>query len=165
MKPSRPMTIFLICAAAALLAVMAVPSGDTKVAAEPEHSIEGSQMSGAAIDPTNGQATDAPNFEVTADQLRRQRERMDQLDWGLDPFAGPASEHDPEPEPEPAIRIHLPPLTGISIRGDMRRAIIGNNIVEVGDRLPSGFTIKDIEKDSVTLERDAQEHVLRLGDQ
>ena len=48
----------------------------------------------------------------------------------------------------------LPQLTGISILGADRRAIVDGQIVGVGDRLASGFVVLQVSEDAVVLEKE-----------
>jgi len=94
---------------------------------------------------------------ATAGQLDAQRARSQALEWGRDPFARTASTTG-ERDTQTGAR-----LTGVSIRGDDRIALIGHDVVREGDTLASGFTVHVITKDSVTLRSDNEEVVLRLG--
>jgi hypothetical protein len=59
--------------------------------------------------------------------------------------------------------VPAPALTGVSICGDDRRAVIDRQLVQEGDRLASGYTVVRISARSVTLLRDQEELTLCLG--
>ena len=172
---SRSMKRFLGVAGLALLVLLVLPKAGEDVA--PAARAQATPAAPAAPGaPATGSAEARPQADVRtgssgrgaravptlAEVLERQRLRCAALGWGRDPFAGPlvrSTQDGPELVPVP----ELPHLSGVSLLGTQRRAILDREIVGPGDSLPSGWSVQLIEQGLVTLRFESQVRVLQLG--
>jgi len=104
-------------------------------------------------------------------RLLEQRRRSGELTWSRDPFAAApadmqsASSTSTPSLPVPEQAAGVPALTGISVSGGNRMAVIDRLIVREGDGLLSGYTVVRISARAVELSRDGEELVLSLGEE
>jgi hypothetical protein len=156
MKPEKRTVAFLGGASIVLIVILALPSRHPGLELQVPTPVSPSQA---------GPTIDAGDDSVL---LLEQRRRASELTWARDPFA-PAAKRlsSPSSEPSPASRylLQAPKLTGVSMSGVDRRAVIDRQIVQEGDRLPSGYTIARITARTVTLLRDHEELTLSLGEE
>lgn len=154
---NRRMQVFVGSSMITLLAIVAVPS--------PQDVEESTDPVGAApiLAITWETVTDgADDRREMAERMARQRERADELDWGPSPFASAPAATVAGIDDTTNVTADPQLLTGISIAGESRLAIIGRSVVRPGDELSTGFTVVAIERGSVTLVRDGHEQTLEL---
>ncbi|MFT5052032.1 MAG: hypothetical protein ACI8QZ_003463 [Chlamydiales bacterium] len=153
-------TLFIMGTASALLiAVVGMPDKASKEIM--------SVMSGVTPVTHDGAST---VFTLGEEQRQVQRERSDALAWDRDPFS-PLTSATPDAEPTAATStavaapylVTLPHLSGISIVGDSTLALLDGDVVQAGDRLPCGYTVKAIDRRTVTLSRGTRLETLTLG--
>ena len=173
-------TLIVVVSSVASLLLLAVPK-------------KGSGTSGTPEAPFVPKISGAHSAEGPAqsERLTAQLLRLPTLEWVRDPFAPiePPPETNPidqepdeptpveipvevpvEPEPEPEEQLPeprsgpLPVLTGISQSGAHRFAIIDRFIAREGDLLASGDVVMSIGHRTVTLRKDDEIVVIRLGD-
>ena len=102
-------------------------------------------------------------------EREQQRQRASRLIWGRNPFEGPRVEQLTKPEVEVTVAPAGPTaralaLTGISISGVERYAVIEQQVVQVGDALLGGYTVIELASGSVRLIRDDEELILALDE-
>ena len=158
MKLDKRMLAFTLGATALLVAIVALPS---------RH--EGGSSAPPSAQPPQGSSSSS-DASATGAVLLEQRQRAQQLTWGRNPFvpAAARSHAAPPSTTSPPELLHSasgPQLSGVSICGDDRRAVIDREIVREGERLASGYTVGKITARSVTLLRDQEELTLSLGDE
>lgn len=159
MKLETRTLVFLAAAAGVLVVVLALPS--RRASSEPATP---APAHAAPVAPPAAGALDEGALLVA------QRRRAAELTWTRNPFA-PATSRVPalprrvEPAPAPAGAAAPRALTGISIRGSDRRAVVGGRIVQEGELLASGHTVASITAHAVTLSRGGEELVLLLGEE
>ena len=168
MKLGKRNSIFLSASAVLLLVVSAIPSRED-VDAPPDVPPVAASVAPPAEPPTDPEldvieAGDEPDSAIQGSDslalLAEQQQRSQQLTWSRDPFRSSAPLRSESP---PVTERPEPRLTGLSIRGDNRSAIIDHQIVNEGDLLSSGYTVGRIDVGSVTLARDAETLTLTLG--
>lgn len=150
--PSRRMRIFLSSAFVMMAAVVALPSqeDDTGLA---------DAQAGFVPAPFRD-ATDGP--EPVDARIALQRARSEELSWGRNPFRDPRDYITTTPTTPQRVEAGLPTLSGVSIIGDDRMAILDRQIVGVGDSLNSGHRVVAVTDRQVVLERDGRRFTLIL---
>lgn len=172
-------TLIVIAASAASVLLLAVPK-------KGEGGSTGSAPAAPFIPKVSVAAT-AEEVELS-EQLSAQLLRLPSLEWARDPFAPIPLAPNPLPvDPEPIVipppvdvpiePVVIPPvdlpeprtgplpaLTGISQSGAHRFAIVDRIIVREGDLLSSGDVVMSIGHRTVTLRKDEEIVVIRLGD-
>ncbi len=160
-------TKFVLAGASlATLGMLAVPRRD---AAKPLP-----QTLPLAAQPTAGEpvAKSSALLPEAARRFASQRLRTAQLSFARDPFRALRKPQEEQPrsddvQADPAPSAPEPPLPlvqGISILGDDRRALVGGELLQEGDRLSSGVRIQRIERGSITVEVHGRTEILYLGE-
>lgn len=155
MKSNRRLSVFLIGATTGLVVILAVPSRKGAEPSAPSPVLDNRaprHVAGVFASETGG------------GRLAEQLERSAQLEWGRDPFHWPVSAPDNSTVP-PVPDRPQPRLTGVSICGEDRRAIIDHEIVREGDLLTSGYRVDKITNRAVTLLLDKVQLTLSFGEE
>lgn len=167
---SKRMGIFIAAAGVTLVALMGLPGAaeeaptlSAALPAAPGAALGGEPGSNMSALLNSEVDIAAMALSLQGERLERQQQRAAELDWGRDPFAGPVAS---APQPGAGLRKlpELPALTGISVVGTTRRAILGREIVQPGDELQSGWTVHAIVPGMVTLGFGSEVRVLQLTD-
>lgn len=159
MRLHKRTTAFIAGASVLLIVIVALPAPRASEELTPTEPILAAEPDASAH--VEGAEDDAMWIE--------QRRRARELAWVRDPFAPPSAPSltpGPGDEQRPALASSssAPTLTGVSIYGDDRRAVIDRQLVQEGDRLSCGYTVGTISARCVTLLRDQEELTLWLGE-
>jgi len=161
MSQNKRVPMFLGISFVALLAILAWPSRE-----KAQRVFEGASPLEATTLPPG-----TPSEDIGSTVLELQRERSAQLAWGRDPFRDPTGID----AKSPTLRVEVsssegtpgperPRLTGFCTVGRTCMAIVGREVVRLGDKLRSGYTVTSFGVGSVTLTRGDEILVLGLGD-
>ncbi|MGB0951615.1 MAG: hypothetical protein ACPG31_00175 [Planctomycetota bacterium] len=152
-QPSKRMKVFLGSAVILIAAVAALPSKGAQGSTA-------TNQEGFVPKPfrSNASATEIPQ----GDAMTLQRRRSEELSWGRNPFRDPRDYLDTTERVPQYVAKDLPKLSGISTIGDERMAIIGRQIVGVGDVLESGHLVTGVSETNVSLQREGKGYTLHL---
>ena len=148
----RNLKVFLGGSTVALLGILAVPkpASSTPTPSAPP---------GAAAAVRAGEALDEAH--ATLELLAAQAERTSTLAWSRDPFALPVVDA-MSSSVATLPGLAAPRYQGLAILDGRALALVGPEIVGVGDRLASGHRIVSIEPDHLVLEHEGRMDVLPL---
>lgn len=149
---NKRMKMFLGSAVVLIAAVAALPSKGTADSADAKGDFV----------PKPFRTAEATADLSQGDVISRQRRRSEELTWGRNPFRDPRDFAPTFASATKTVAKGLPKLSGISTIGDERMAIIGRQIVGVGDHLESGHLVVEVSETAVGLERDGKSYLLNL---
>lgn len=149
----KRMKMFLGGSMVLLVAVIAMPS-------KGEESTPNTAPANLAAQPL--EATGAPAISTVDDPIAQQRKRSAELEWNRNPFQDPQESISTPTSGAQSTAKGLPKLSGISTINDAKMAIIGRQIVGVGDRLDSGHLVMEVTDKAVHLEKDGKRYTLTL---
>ncbi len=163
-KRSKAFDLVIGAAVLGIISVVAVPSPNDDQDSGPSPALSFSSLN------EEEQAIELLNDQVMVEKP----EYAELVDWGRNPFLEPPPpppppvvevEPEPELEPEPidlGPPTDLPTLKGISSANGQSLAILGRQIVGLGDVLPSGFEVLSIGAQSVDVRRDDRVFTLHM---